>query len=186
MADKKISQLTAATIPLAGTEPVPLVQSGNTVKATAQNIANLAIPSQTGQGGKYLTTNGSVASWGTVSGGTPTYQGRFSVSSSVLSTTILSNTSGRTITPVRINFGIEFTISPFIDIDKLNYFATNYYYQPPQPLSYYSFSPVLISHVISGGDSLVTIHWVDPQFQRVATNVYDSFYPFYVTFYANT
>jgi hypothetical protein len=63
MADKKISQLTAATIPLAGTEPVPLVQSGNTVKATAQNIANLAIPTQTGQSGKYLTTNGSVASW---------------------------------------------------------------------------------------------------------------------------
>jgi hypothetical protein len=67
MADKKISQLTAATIPLAGTEPVPLVQSGNTVKATAQNIANLAIPSQASQSGKFLTTNGTAASWGAVS-----------------------------------------------------------------------------------------------------------------------
>jgi len=44
MADKKISQLTAATIPLVGTEPVPLVQNGNTVKATAQDIANLVPP----------------------------------------------------------------------------------------------------------------------------------------------
>lgn len=40
MADKKISQLTAAAA-LTGTEVVPIVQSGDTVKATTQNIANL-------------------------------------------------------------------------------------------------------------------------------------------------
>jgi hypothetical protein len=40
--DKKISQLTAATTPLTGTEELPLVQGGQTLKATAQDIANLA------------------------------------------------------------------------------------------------------------------------------------------------
>jgi hypothetical protein len=40
MADKKISQLTAAAS-LTGTEQLPLVQSGSTVKTTAQDIANL-------------------------------------------------------------------------------------------------------------------------------------------------
>lgn len=44
MADKKISQLTAASTPLAGTEVLPIVQSGQTVKATAQDVANLALP----------------------------------------------------------------------------------------------------------------------------------------------
>jgi hypothetical protein len=62
MSDKKISQLTAAA-PLTGTEQLPLVQGGVTLKASTQNVANLAIPTQTGQNGKYLTTNGSVASW---------------------------------------------------------------------------------------------------------------------------
>lgn len=38
MADKKISQLTAATTPLAGTEVLPIVQSGSTVKVSAADI----------------------------------------------------------------------------------------------------------------------------------------------------
>lgn len=42
MADKKISQLTPATTPLAGTETLPIVQGGNTVKTTVQDVANLA------------------------------------------------------------------------------------------------------------------------------------------------
>lgn len=41
MTAKKISELTAATTPLAGTETVALVQSGTTKKATAQDIADL-------------------------------------------------------------------------------------------------------------------------------------------------
>jgi hypothetical protein len=42
MADKKISQLTAASTPLTGTEELAIVQSGSTVKATAQDVADLA------------------------------------------------------------------------------------------------------------------------------------------------
>jgi hypothetical protein len=38
MADKKISALTAATIPLAGTEVLPIVQSGATVKVSVDNL----------------------------------------------------------------------------------------------------------------------------------------------------
>jgi hypothetical protein len=38
MADKKISQLTAASTPLAGTEVLPIVQSGSTVKVSAADV----------------------------------------------------------------------------------------------------------------------------------------------------
>jgi hypothetical protein len=41
MANKKISQLTGATVPLIGTEELAIVQSGQTVKVTAQDVANL-------------------------------------------------------------------------------------------------------------------------------------------------
>lgn len=38
MADLKISQLPAATVPLAGTEVLPIVQSGTTVQVTVDNL----------------------------------------------------------------------------------------------------------------------------------------------------
>lgn len=38
MADKKISQLTGATTPLAGTEVLPIVQSGSTVKVASNDL----------------------------------------------------------------------------------------------------------------------------------------------------
>lgn len=38
MADKKISQLSSATTPLAGTEVLPIVQSGSTVKVSSDNL----------------------------------------------------------------------------------------------------------------------------------------------------
>jgi hypothetical protein len=38
MADTKISALTAASVPLAGTEVLPIVQSGTTVKVTVDNL----------------------------------------------------------------------------------------------------------------------------------------------------
>jgi hypothetical protein len=48
MADKKISALTGATTPLAGTEVLPIVQSGATVKVTVDNLTT----------GKTTPTNG--------------------------------------------------------------------------------------------------------------------------------
>jgi hypothetical protein len=46
MSNKKISQLSPAA-PLAGTEPVPIVQSGATLRTTTQAIANLATTTPT-------------------------------------------------------------------------------------------------------------------------------------------
>jgi hypothetical protein len=43
MANSKISALTSATTPLAGTEEVPIVQSGATVKATVANITGAGL-----------------------------------------------------------------------------------------------------------------------------------------------
>ena len=47
MADKKISQLTEATTPLSGTETLPIVQEGNTVKATVQNVLGYVVNDST-------------------------------------------------------------------------------------------------------------------------------------------
>jgi len=58
MADKKISQLTAASTPLTGTEELAIVQSGSTVKATAQDVADLA-------GAPYLVYTAKVSQSGT-------------------------------------------------------------------------------------------------------------------------
>ena len=57
MADKKISELTASTTPLAGTEVLPVVQSGVTKKVSAENIATATRPNGVANGVTYL--NGS-------------------------------------------------------------------------------------------------------------------------------
>lgn len=50
MADKKISQLTASTLPLAGTEVLPIVQNGSTVKVTNNDLRPKQIQSNTTSG----------------------------------------------------------------------------------------------------------------------------------------
>jgi hypothetical protein len=57
MADKKISALTAASTPLAGTEVLPIVQSGATVKATVENVATATQPNGTAKGVVYLNAS---------------------------------------------------------------------------------------------------------------------------------
>jgi len=57
MANVKISNLTAATTPLAGTEVLPIVQSGATVKASIANVQTAVYPGGTANGVAYL--NGS-------------------------------------------------------------------------------------------------------------------------------
>ena len=60
MADIKISQLPAATTPLAGTEEVPLVQSGITKKTTIAAIVSKvgAVTAVTGTAGRITSTGG--------------------------------------------------------------------------------------------------------------------------------
>ena len=59
MADSKVSQLTSATLPLAGTELVYLVQGGNSRRATAQDIAALTTGTDLGytQSTRVLTSS---------------------------------------------------------------------------------------------------------------------------------
>lgn len=45
------------------------IANGGTGQTTAANAINALVPTQTGNSGKYLTTNGSVVSWATVTGG---------------------------------------------------------------------------------------------------------------------
>lgn len=54
MADLKISQLTGASTPLAGTEVLPIVQSGSTVKVS---VANLTAGRAVGMAGGSFTDN---------------------------------------------------------------------------------------------------------------------------------
>jgi hypothetical protein len=48
------------------------IVNGGTGQTTANNAFNALVPSQTGNTGKYLTTNGTDSSWATVSGGSGT------------------------------------------------------------------------------------------------------------------
>ena len=57
MADLKISALPASTVPLAGTEVVPIVQSSTTKQVSVQNILSSVQPTGTANGVAYL--NGS-------------------------------------------------------------------------------------------------------------------------------
>ena len=70
MADKKISALTGATTPLAGTEVLPIVQGGSTVKVSVANLTagravNASTVTASGQvSGNYVTSSGNVESTG--------------------------------------------------------------------------------------------------------------------------
>jgi hypothetical protein len=60
MADKKISALTAASTPLAGTEVLPIVQSGATVKVSVDNLtAGKTVPANA-----VIVGGGTLSSWG--------------------------------------------------------------------------------------------------------------------------
>ena len=80
MPNTKISNLTTAAT-LTGTEVAPIVQSSSTVKVTTQNIANLALPSQTGNANRYLQTNGTTASWDAVNISTADITGTLPIAS---------------------------------------------------------------------------------------------------------
>jgi len=57
MADKKISALTAATTPLAGTEVLPIVQSATTVKASIANIQAAPVSAGVAYGVQHLDSS---------------------------------------------------------------------------------------------------------------------------------
>jgi gliding motility-associated-like protein len=78
MADQKISQLTASTTPLAGTEVLPIVQSGVTKKTSVESVLTSVQPSGTANGVTYLNgskvlTSGSVFTFDGTNVGVGTY-----------------------------------------------------------------------------------------------------------------
>ncbi len=75
MADKKISALTASSTPLAGTEVLPIVQSGSTVKVAVSDLTTGRAVSMSG-----LTVTGQTASLGP--GGTGTSNAIFTLNGS--------------------------------------------------------------------------------------------------------
>jgi L-2-hydroxyglutarate oxidase LhgO len=85
MADLKISQLTAVSTPVAGTEVLPVVQSGATKKATiAQLKPGLSLGTMADQNANAVAITG-----GTVTGVTAVYNSRGQITSSGGSTTTL-------------------------------------------------------------------------------------------------
>lgn len=76
MADKKISQLTGATTPLAGTEVLPIVQGGSTVKVSVDNLTT----------GKTVSV-GSLSSAGAISGTTGAFSGAVTVTNATVDLT---------------------------------------------------------------------------------------------------
>lgn len=66
MAGKTIPQLPTATLPLQSTDLFVVENNGQTTSIEQSDMANAILPSQSGNSGKFLTTNGSTASWGAV------------------------------------------------------------------------------------------------------------------------
>ena len=77
----------------------------NVVSATFNSLA----PSQTGNSGKFLTTDGSNSSWATiVTGGGPITQNATTISANE---TIASGSNGLSVGPMTINTGVTVTVA---------------------------------------------------------------------------
>jgi hypothetical protein len=62
--------------------------------ASLQTQINTLIPSQTGNSGKYLTTNGTTTSWGSIAGGGLSYQGTWNASTNTPTLASSTGTNG--------------------------------------------------------------------------------------------
>lgn len=111
---KKITDLTAATTPLAGTELFEVVQSGVSKNVAASDIANsaTAVPYASLSGRAYIHAYHTVDQTGSVSAGTPVRFGATDFSQGI---SITNNTGGN---PTRITFAEAGTymIAPSIQL----------------------------------------------------------------------
>ena len=69
---------------------------GGLVSAEASNDVTIALPDQTSASGKYLTSDGSTATWGTVSAGTTLFTGLTDTQSSITANRIIFGNAGGT------------------------------------------------------------------------------------------
>lgn len=122
MADIKISALPAASTPLAGTELLELVQSGNSTKVAASDVANTAsaIPYASLSGRAYLSACSTVDQTGSTSAATAVLIGTTNFSSGI---SITNNGSGN---PTRITFAAAGTYMIAPSVQLANSASTNY------------------------------------------------------------
>jgi len=99
MADLKISALPAATVPLAGTEVLPIVQSSTTKQVTVANLTAGRAISATGIIGTTTNNNADAGSVGEV------ISSSVAVGSAVSITTAATATSGKTVTSISLTAG---------------------------------------------------------------------------------
>jgi len=84
-------------------------QSGNTGGLTWADVD--ALPSQTGNSGEFLTTNGSVASWAEIATGNTTTSPMWEMAHTVSTNyTMTTNYNGVSVAPVTINSGVSVTV----------------------------------------------------------------------------
>ena len=93
-----------------GDQPALPIAGGGTGQTTASTAINALLPSQGGNATKYLTTDGSAASWGAVIGavaGGVIYENAQTISANY---TMTSGKNGHSVGPVTINTGITVSI----------------------------------------------------------------------------
>jgi len=88
-------------VPMDLAERIKIIGNGGGTSQTVldtldslQSQINSLIPSQTGNSGKYLTTNGSVLSWASIAGGGLSYQGTWNASTNIPTLTSSTGTNG--------------------------------------------------------------------------------------------
>jgi hypothetical protein len=122
MANVKITDMTAATTPLAGTELLEIVQGGVSVKATASSIGNSAtsVPYLSLAGRAYISAYDTTDQTGSISAGTAVKLNSTGFSSGI---SIANNGSG---VPTRITFAAAGTYMLAPSIQFANSASTNY------------------------------------------------------------
>lgn len=131
MANVKITDMTAATTPLAGTELLEIVQAGSSVKAAASAIANsaTAVPYASLAGRAYISAYDTSDQTGSISAGTAVKMNTTAFSAGI---SVANNGSG---VPTRITFAaagtymiapsIQFKNSDSSDHDATVWFRKN-------------------------------------------------------------
>lgn len=122
MANVKITDLTAASTPLAGTELLEIVQSGVSVKAAASAIGNSAnaLPYASLSGRAYISAYDTSDQTGSISVATPVKMNTTGFSSGI---SIVNNGSG---VPTRITFAAAGTYMLATSLQFANSASTNY------------------------------------------------------------
>lgn len=122
MANVKITDMTAATTPLAGTELLEIVQSGSSVKAAASAIANsaTAVPYLSLAGRAYISAYDTSDQTGSISVATPVKIATTGFSSGI---SVANNGSG---VPTRITFAAAGTYMLATSLQFANSASTNY------------------------------------------------------------